>query len=170
MRLFIIGFKSSGKTTLGRKLAESLNLRFIDLDEQLERETGKTIPDLYSGVGEAEFRRKERKILKEVVKEDNIIVSTGGGVPCHCDNMTLMEKYGEVLYLKVDNNTLVSRLKNDVDSRPIVKGKSEKELHDYLTDLRQRCEHHYMRARIIINGNENGVETIIAHLKKEKIL
>jgi shikimate kinase len=170
VRLFIVGFKSSGKTTLGKKLAESLNLGFVDLDERIENDEGRTIPEIFLEEGEEEFRNKEWKALKNVVKEDNIVISTGGGAPCHCDNMTLMEKYGEVIYLKVDDDTLVSRLKTAADSRPILKAKSEEELRIYLADLRQRCEHHYLRAKVIIDGNKTGLEDIIRLLEKERIL
>jgi shikimate kinase len=170
VRLFIIGFKSSGKTTLGKKLAECLNLGFVDLDERIEHEEGKVIPEIFLEVGEEEFRLKERKALKQVVKHDNIVVSTGGGVPCHYDNMTLMEKYGVVIYLKVDDDMLVSRLKIAAGTRPILKGKSEEELRLYMADLRQRCEHHYIRARIIVDGNKAEVEDIIHQLKKEKVI
>lgn len=167
LRLFIIGFKNSGKTTLGKKLAKSLNLEFIDLDEFIEQQGGKTIPEIFLEAGEEEFRRKEWEALKEVITKDDILVSTGGGAPCHCDNMSLMEKYGDVIYLKVDDDTLVSRLKEVSGHRPIVKGKTEEELRIYLADLRNRCEHHYLRARFVVDGNKAVVEDILKQLKDE---
>jgi shikimate kinase len=158
MRLFIIGYKSSGKTTFGKKLANRLNLKFIDLDQVIEKREGCTIPELYEKIGDAEFRKKEWEALSQIVKEDNLIVSTGGGAPCHCDNMTLMEQYGEVLYIKLDDDTLVSRLKYATTDRPIVKNKSDIELREYMKDLRNRCEHHYLRAKYIIDGKDLTVE------------
>ncbi|NJK86247.1 MAG: shikimate kinase [Bacteroidales bacterium] len=92
MRYFIIGYKSSGKTTIGKQLASILKMDFIDLDEEIEKLTGRTVPDIYENDGEKEFRKLEWKTLREVVKLDNIVVSTGGGAPCHCENMDLMEK------------------------------------------------------------------------------
>ena len=167
MRLFIIGYKSSGKTTLGKKLAERLKLDFIDLDEFIEHQEGKTIPDVFLEGGEEEFRRKEWKALRQVIKRDNILVSTGGGVPCHCDNMSLMEKYGDVIYLKVDDEILVSRLKIASGHRPIIKGKSEEELRVYLAALRHRCEHHYLRARYVIDGTRVEIEDIVEQVKND---
>jgi shikimate kinase len=168
LRLFIIGYKSSGKTTLGKKLAERLKLTFIDLDECIEQREGKTIPEIFLETGEEEFRRKEREALIQVVKMDNILVSTGGGVPCHSDNMSLMEKHGDVIYLKVDDETLISRLKIAASHRPVVKGKSESELRAYLAELRQRCEHQYLRARFVVDGNKAEIKEILEQLTKEK--
>lgn len=164
MRYFIIGYKSSGKTTLGKKLAGKLGLRFIDLDDEIEKREGKTVPELYVELGDAGFRHKEWEALKSVVKEDNIIVSTGGGAPCHCENMNLMEKYGEVIYLHLDNDTLVSRLKDATKDRPIVLNKTDEELRNYVVDLRDKCEHHYKRAKYIIESKGITVDEIIRQI------
>jgi shikimate kinase len=168
VRLFIIGYKSSGKTTLGKQLAMRLKLAFIDLDEFLEQQEGKSIPEVFLEAGEEEFRRREQKALCRVIKKDNILVSTGGGAPCHSDNMNLMEKNGIVIYLKADDETLVSRLKTAAMDRPIVKGKSEEELRIYLAELRSRCEHYYIRAHIIVDGNNTGIDDIIKKVKNIK--
>ncbi len=161
MRLFIIGYKSSGKTTMGKKLANRLNMEFVDLDEVIEERENKTIPELYKEVGDEEFRTLEWKALKQVVEKDNIIVSTGGGAPCHCDNMNLMEKFGEVLYIHLDNDTLVNRLKAATKDRPIVYNKSEEELKNYVKDQRYRCEHHYTRAKYTVEGKDLTVEKML---------
>jgi shikimate kinase len=161
VRYFIIGYKSSGKTTIGKKLAGKLKLKFIDLDEVIEKMEGKSVPEIYMQEGDAGFRVKEWEALKEIVKEDNLVVSTGGGAPCHCDNMNLMEKNGEVIYLNLDNDTLVSRLKTATKDRPIVLNKSDEQLREYVSELRERCEHYYKRAKYIINGKSLSVKNII---------
>jgi shikimate kinase len=169
VRYFIIGYKSSGKTTIGKKLAVRLNLKFIDLDDVIEKRSGRTIPELYIQEGDIGFRVKEWEALKEIIEEDNLVVSTGGGAPCHCDNMNLMEKFGEVIYLNLDNDTLVSRLKDATKNRPIVLNKTDEQLRQYVDELRDRCEHHYKRAKYIIDGKNLTVDTIIKVLnKKEK--
>ena len=167
MRYFIIGFKSSGKTTTGRKLARKLGMAFIDLDDHIEQMTGRSVPEIFSTEGETEFRNLEWKALKDVVKRDNIIVSTGGGVPCHCDNMNLMEKYGEIIYLRLNNDTLVSRLEKATSDRPIVKNKTRGELYQYIVDLKNECEHHYMRARYIIDGESLKIDKLIETLNRK---
>jgi shikimate kinase len=164
VRYFIIGFKNSGKTTFGRQLAKKLGLGFIDLDEEIEEQEGQTIPEIYTRVGEDAFRRLEWKALKALIAKDNIVISTGGGAPCHCDNMNLMEQHGEVIYLKVTDETLISRLKKAAEDRPIVKGKTENELRQYVTGLRNRCEHHYKRARYIVDGEKINLDDFIRQL------
>ncbi len=161
MRYFIIGFKGSGKTTLGRQLAERLNMKFIDLDEYIEEIFGRSVIDIYSTEGEDEFRNKEWKALKEVIKPDHIVVSTGGGAPCNCDNINLMEQNGEVIYLDVYNDTLFKRLKLIANERPILKNKTENELKLYIRQQKNICEPQYLRAKYIIRGQDITVEKVL---------
>jgi shikimate kinase len=166
VRYFIIGFKSSGKSTIGKKLAQRLNMDFIDLDDIIEQHEGKNIPALYTELGDDGFRIKEREALQEAVKSDNIVVSLGGGAPCHCNNMNLMERKGEVIYIRTDNDTLVSRLKAAVNDRPIVLNKSDAELRSYVKELKDRCEHHYLRAKYIVDGKDLTVDAVLKVIKK----
>jgi len=166
MRYFVIGFKNSGKTTFGRALARRLGLGFVDLDDFIEEQAQKSVPELYTRLGEEGFRRLEWKALKAAVKADNLVISTGGGAPCHCNNMNLMEQYGEVIYLNASDETLVKRLKKAAEDRPIVLGKNEEELQKYITDLRYRCEHHYKRAAYIVDGDHPDIEKIVEMLKR----
>ena len=165
MRYFLIGYKSSGKSTMGRRLAKKLNLGFIDLDEVIEKREGKTVPELYTELGDEGFRIKEWEALKEIVKTDNVVVALGGGAPCHCDNMNLIEKYGEVVYLRLDNDTLVSRLKSATVDRPIVLKKTDEELRYYVQDIRNRCEHHYLRAKYVIDSKDISVDKVVDILR-----
>lgn len=166
MRYFLIGYKSSGKSTIGKKLAKRLSLEFIDLDDVIEQREGKTVPEIYSDSGDPEFRNKEWEALKGVVKKDNIVVALGGGAPCHCDNMNLIEKYGDVIYLHLDNDTLVSRLKEATKDRPIVLNKSDEELRSYIRDIRDRCEHNYQRAKYSVEAKDLTVDKILNVINK----
>jgi len=166
MRYFVIGFKNCGKTTFGRALALRLGLGFVDLDDFIEEKEQKSVPEIYTRLGEEGFRRLEWKALKEVIKRDNLVISTGGGAPCHCDNMNLMEQYGEVIYLNVPDDTLVKRLKKAAKDRPIVLGKNEEELREYVAALRHRCEHHYKRATYIVDGDTLEIDKFAEILKR----
>lgn len=146
---------------MGKKLAHRLNMEFIDLDEVIEQREHKSIPQLYTELGDEGFRLKEWEALKAIVKQDNIVVSLGGGAPCHCDNMNLIERYGEVIYIRLDNETLVSRLREATKDRPIVLNKSDEELRHYVHDIRNRCEHHYLRAKYYVDGKDLTVEKIL---------
>ena len=74
--------------------------------------------------------------------------------------MTLMEKYGDAIYLNVNNDILISRLKLAAKDRPIVLGKNEEELRQYVAELRLKCEHHYKRAKYIIDGENPDLEMV----------
>jgi shikimate kinase len=166
MRYYIIGFKNSGKTTFGRNLAERLGLNFIDLDEYIETTTGRIIPQIYTRLGEENFRKLEWKALQEVVRIENVVISTGGGTPCHCDMMSLMEKHGDVIYLKVSDQTLINRLKIAAKDRPIVKGKNEDELIQFVSGLRKSCEHNYLRAKYVVDGDNLKIEEFVKKLSE----
>ena len=140
---------------------------FIDLDDLIEQREGKSIPVLYPELGDPEFRVREWEALKEAVEADNVVISLGGGAPCHCDNMNLLEKKGEVIYIRLDDDTLVSRLKSAIYSRPIVYNKTDEELRAYVKDLKDRCEHHYLRAKYIVEGKDLAVDDLLKKLKGE---
>ena len=161
MRYFLIGYKTSGKTTLGKELAQHLKMKFIDLDEFIEQEQNSSIPEIYTSLGEEKFRTLEWKALKKIVEEDNVVVSTGGGAPCFCDNMNIMQTYGETIYLRIDEDILLERLKVAAKSRPIVMGKSEEELREYVSNLKKNCEHHYTQAKHIVSGRLLKVSDIL---------
>lgn len=162
MRYFLIGYKSSGKTTLGKKLANKLNMQFIDLDEYIEDKENKSIPELYTNLGEKKFREMEGKALNDIVEKDHLVISTGGGTPCHCDNMNIMQSKGITIYLKIAEDVLVHRLKIAAsNNRPIVKGKTKEEIQKYVNDLKTKCEHHYTRADYIIEGRNLNVHDIL---------
>jgi shikimate kinase len=162
MLYFIIGFKNSGKTTLGKKLASKLKTVFIDLDHYIEKMEGRTVPDIFVQDGEQEFRNKEWKALKDIVtRYSDAIVSTGGGAPCHCDNMNIMKQYGKIIFLNVPDDVLISRLSKVAGDRPIVKGKTVEELKVYVAEQKKACEPFYYQADLIVEGRIIRVEDVV---------
>ena len=85
--IFLVGFMGCGKSTLGRALAKELGWDFIDLDFYIEQRFRRTVPQLFAERGEEEFRRIESSMLREAGEFDDVVVSCGGGTPCHDDNM-----------------------------------------------------------------------------------
>ena len=165
MRIFLIGFMGSGKSTMGRALASELDLTFIDLDSFLEEKYFKTIPQIFAEEGEESFRRKERKVLEEVCSFDNVILATGGGAPCFFDNMELMNKSGFCVFLDVDVTSLVNRLIHAKTERPLIKGKSPEELHEFIEGLLAKRRPFYEKARYILTGSEITANQVISLLK-----
>jgi len=155
----------SGKSTMGRALASELDLTFIDLDSFLEEKYFKTIPQIFAEEGEESFRRKERNVLEEVCSFDNVILATGGGAPCFFDNMKLMNKSGFCVFLDVDVTSLVNRLIHAKTERPLIKGKSPEELHEFIEGLLAKRRPFYEKARYILTGSEITANQVISLLK-----
>ncbi|MDP2423132.1 MAG: shikimate kinase [Bacteroidales bacterium] len=125
MRLFIIGYMGSGKTTLGKRIAQHTGWPLVDLDNYFEETYRTSIPLFFERYGETTFRDIERQLLLEVAgRPGNCIVSTGGGTPSFFDNMQVMKRSGQVIYIKLPPSALASRLYHSPlrYKRPILKG------------------------------------------------
>jgi len=117
MKIFLIGFMGSGKTTLGRKLASRMGYEFIDLDHKLEQQVELSIAEYFQLFGEDAFRQLESQVLKKTLYPDNAIISTGGGLPCFFDNMDWMKANGKSVYIKLNPKTLADRLETGKEER-----------------------------------------------------
>lgn len=139
----------SGKTTVGKLLARSLSLEFIDLDAYIENKYRKTISALFAGKGEEEFRKIESQALHEVAQFEDVVISTGGGAPCYLDNMALMNQAGTTVYIKADPEELAARLQVSKTVRPLIYGKSKEELVPFITEHLAQRERYYNSAHIV---------------------
>ena len=108
--VFLIGYMGCGKTTLGEVLARQMQLRFIDLDEFIEAQQGMTVVEIFSTWGEERFREMETAALIEMTAMNDVIVSCGGGTPCHGDNMALMNRAGTTVWLTTSPERITARL------------------------------------------------------------
>ena len=108
--VFLIGYMGCGKTTLGEVLAQQLGYRFIDLDEFIEERQGMTVVQIFDEMGEERFRELEIEALREVASMTDVIVSCGGGTPCHGDNMALMNQAGTTVWLTTSPQRITARL------------------------------------------------------------
>ena len=140
MRLYLIGMMGSGKSTLGKRLADKLGYKFIDMDLYIEETAMKTIEDIFQDYGEAWFRAYEKNTLKDFQKMDNVIIATGGGVIKDKTNKELMD--GKCIYLRVPCDILQARCDESSIVRPLLKTKTiaeiyeeRKELYDYFKDI-----------------------------------
>ena len=151
MRIFLVGFMGSGKTTMGRKLAGYLGYLFIDLDKILEDEAGMSIAEFFKRNGEEAFREFERRMLQSSTFNDNTVIATGGGAPCFFDNMEWMNKNGTTVYLMMSPKGLVDRLKHSTD-RPLIKGLNEEEMLKFIAGKLEERELFYKQATYVVNG------------------
>lgn len=108
--VFLVGYMGCGKTTLGEALARYMQLRFIDLDEFIERRCGMSVVEIFDTFGEQHFRELEQQALSDVAAISDVIVSCGGGTPCYADNMALMNQAGTTVWLTTSPERITARL------------------------------------------------------------
>ena len=159
MKLIIVGYMASGKTTFGKALSEKLGTPFIDLDEYIETSMSKTIPQIFNELGEEEFRKIEKESLRKVIEENpDIVLACGGGTPCFYDNMDYLNKNGVTVFLETSIPVLISRLQGENSGRPLVAGKTHEEIRQQV--LTQLCERlpKYIEAKLKWSGDD--LETI----------
>jgi len=123
MKVILIGYMGSGKTSVGKLLAENLQLPFLDLDAEIEKALEMTVSDIFETKGEVFFRRMENKIFKELLSTlDSFVLATGGGTPCYADSLEAMLSADNAItiYLKTPISVLANRLYNERIQRPLI--------------------------------------------------
>src|SRR5690606_29303751 len=113
MKISLIGYMGSGKSTVGKELSQLLAYKFIDLDTYLVSKYGKSIQELFKTEGEIKFRKYEHESLKEIIEsEESFILALGGGTPAYYNNMDLINQNTHSIYLRLTPKELIERLKN----------------------------------------------------------
>jgi shikimate kinase len=161
--IILIGFMGSGKTSVGKRLAECLTYQFRDTDQLIEQKAGVTIRQIFADYGEDYFRNIETELLKEMLPSlEKTVLSTGGGLPLREENAALLKKSGYVIYLKAGIQTTVNRLKNDT-TRPLLQGEELEEKVERLLELRTPVYEKAAHKMIVTDGKtiEEIVHTIM---------
>lgn len=122
MRIYLTGFMGSGKSFVGRRLAADRGLPFLDLDTFIEERAGLSITEVFAARGEAAFRSMESSALRQVSQLPMFVLATGGGTPCHDDNMAFMGSHGLTVFIDPVNDILVRRLRGERAHRPLLQG------------------------------------------------
>jgi shikimate kinase len=167
MRIFLIGYMGAGKTILGRSLARRMKLSYIDTDYFIENRYRKKISDIFASEGEERFRDIEHRILLEVSEFEDVVVSTGGGLPCFNDNMTIMNEKGITVYLDVPVEELAARLEVSKNVRPLLKNRSGSELIDFVRKNHDMRRSFYEQAKIRFNAEQRYTDDEIEVLAKK---
>jgi shikimate kinase len=164
MKVFLIGFMGSGKTTIGKKLANYLKYEFIDLDKLIESKAGMSIVNYFEMHGEPLFRELERDILQKTEFPENAIIATGGGAPCFGDNMEWMNNNGLVAYLSLSPKALASRLEHSKTDRPLIRHLKGDELVDFISSKLQDREVFYNQAKYVVSASDLTAERLSFYL------
>ena len=131
----LIGFRGTGKTSIGKMLARELNYSFIDTDKEIEEKTGKKITQIFSKLGEQYFREQENKIIQKIGKKNKCVISCGGGAIIDKENVKILKKKGKLILLEAQAETIYSRIKNS--PRPPITPFSFFDEIKYLLKIRQ---------------------------------
>lgn len=153
-KLYLVGLPAAGKTTTAKWLAQKLGWTFIDLDEQIEAEMGVGIAGLFSQLGEAAFREKEAKCLRETGKLSHVVVGCGGGTAAFHNNMEWMKSHGLTVFLNTSFDVLVQRIAQNDVQRPLFEGCNQEEIWQKLSEIAEKRNVYYSSAKIIWNKGE----------------
>ena len=162
--IILVGMMGAGKTTVGKLLAKQLGKTFVDSDEEIQRRTGVTIPHIFDVEGEAGFRARESGVIQELLKQDDIVLATGGGAIISAQNRAMMKQNGLVVYLKSSVHDLWQRTRHD-HNRPLLQTENPRaklqELHDQRDPL-------YMEAAdVVIHTGKQSVQILLERLQKK---
>ena len=121
MNIILIGFMGTGKTTVGKNIAEQLDMKFIDMDHVIEERQNRKISDIFETDGEAYFRQLEFELAKELSNDDNLVIATGGGIVLNQQNIDNFESSGSVICLSADPKIIMERVAKEIH-RPLIEG------------------------------------------------
>jgi shikimate kinase len=158
MNIVLIGLRGSGKTTVGRILAQRLGRELIEMDELITRKAGLTIPEIAEKHGWEKFRDIEEDVTSQVAKLENIINASGGGVVISKKNIAKLKKKGVLVWLQADVDTLVNRTGEDNGRPPLVEGRSRRE--DIEIALKERKPLYQQAADLAINTENKTPEEV----------
>lgn len=168
--IFLIGFMGAGKSTLGKLLAQELGCSFIDSDTYIEARFCKTIASMFQDEGEATFRARERTLLSELLSFEDVVVATGGGLPCHSGNIQAMNEAGTTIYLRYSVETLLARLGHRPQyQRPKLRGLTREELYHYVATSLAEREVYYMQAKVVVDctpfSSKEAIFDLLHHIR-----
>lgn len=161
MRIYLLGFMGSGKSSLGRRLAKKLDFDFFDIDHGIEEKTGMKVSEIFNTMGENGFRELERTVLHETATLTNTVIATGGGTPCHHNNMDFILENGTSVYLRMSPVSLADRLETSSKIRPLVQNLSGSDLLAEIEERLKKREEYYLRANCIVKGESVKPKHII---------
>jgi shikimate kinase len=164
----LVGMMGVGKSSVGKRLAQTLGLPFRDADEEIERAAGQTINEIFASRGEAEFREGERRVIARLLDEPPHVLATGGGAFMHPETRALVKKKAVSVWLRADPEILARRVGRK-DNRPLLRGKDPRTV---LAELLAARAPSYGQADLVIEStdgpHQHTVDLIIAALKARR--
>jgi shikimate kinase len=160
--VYLIGFRGTGKTTLAPILALRTGRVAIDIDQEIENRQQTSINDIFKHLGEESFRKMESEVLKTVASQENLVVSTGGGIILDAMNRKLLRETGIVIWLTAQPAILLQRIEQDNKKRPAL---SALPLHDEINSLlEQRIPLYQATAHFVVNTDNKETAELVTQL------
>ena len=154
--LALIGFMGTGKTTVGRQVAELLHFDFLDTDELIQSSTGRIIADIFSRDGEPAFRALERRVVNELSNRSRTVISTGGGLPTNLDNLTALKSYALVVCLWASPEKIWERVQSQ-NHRPLLQNPDPRQK---IKDLLAERKPFYHEADVLVNTDTRSIREV----------
>lgn len=171
MKIILAGYMGSGKSSVGKLLAQNKGYSFKDLDEEISKEEGINIPEIFSTFGEVYFRRRESEVLQRLLAlDENLILSLGGGTPCYGKNLEIIKNNPDatIVYLKASLQELKRRLLAGRSSRPLISHlKSPELLEDFIGKHLFERSFYYNQSDTIILTDGKAVNEVVKELQKQ---
>ena len=156
VNLALIGFMGTGKTSVGRLLAEQLRFEFLDTDELIQSRTGRTINDIFVQDGEPAFRELERQVVEELATRQQTVISTGGGLPTQPDNLAKLKRHALVVCLWTAPEKIWERVKNQ-SHRPLLHAADPQQK---IRDLLAARAPFYRQADVLVNTDQRSAREV----------
>jgi shikimate kinase len=166
--IYLTGFMASGKTTVGKRLAQRLGWRFHDVDSAIERRARKPIAKIFSAKGEAAFRRMEELEIQRAARKRRTVIALGGGALASERNRHTVEESGLLIYLCVSPAEALRRIEKDgIEKRPKLRGVPPAKRKNYLSSLLSKRRPFYRRASIRVATGGSTPRQIVERLLRK---
>ncbi|MFK7033356.1 shikimate kinase [Flavobacterium oreochromis] len=165
-KIVLVGYMGSGKSSIGKILADRLSLEFVDLDDLIVKETGKTIKEIFETDGEIYFRKLEHTVFKkQLLKKESFVLSLGGGTPCYAGNHLLLQQEDVLsVYLKASIDLLVTRLVKEADKRPLIANLNKEEMKEFVAKHLFDRNYYYNSCKKTISVDNKNLEEVCKEL------
>ena len=160
--LYLIGFMGVGKTTIGKQIAAFNKVVFIDTDSQIEKETSKSIKEIFETDGEIAFRKLETDTIHSIDRK--AIIACGGGLPAHNNNIEYLKHKGTVIFLKASTETLIKRLEKNKNKRPLISKLTNDKLLEFIRKILKERRGTYKQADYTIETDNKTVKEVLREI------
>ena len=166
MKIIVLGYMASGKSTIGKEISKKLDMNFIDLDVYISEQEKKSISEIFKIKGEIYFRKIENLYLKELLNnEGDFVLSLGGGTTCYANNMELIQSSkAKSIYIQASIPTLVTRLIKEKSNRPLVADLENGKITEFVAKHLFERRFFYEQAAIMLNTENKSIPEIVSEI------